>query len=138
MLLPKKAKFRRTFRGKIDTTRAGRGTALAFGEYGIKSLESGWLSSRQLEAARKAVTHYTKRGGKLWIRVFPSKPVTKKPPEVRMGGGKGPVDRYVASVRAGQIIFEMTGISKEIAKEALLRASQKIPLKTKTVFEEES
>ncbi len=114
---------------------AKRGSRLDFGELGLKALEPCWLSSRQIEAARKAIVHQTKRGGKLWIRVFPDKPVTKKPAEVRMGSGKGPVDHYVAVVRPGRIIFELAGVDEKVAIEALERAAQKLPIKTKIVKE---
>lgn len=132
MLIPKKTKYRRQFEGKLKGT-TGRGTKLAFGEYGLKALGPSWLSSRQIEAARRAITHHTKRGGKLWIRIFPDRPVTKKPSEVRMGGGKGPVDHYVAIVKPGRLLFELSGVEKEVAKEAFLRASAKLPMKTKFV-----
>ncbi len=134
MLLPKKAKYRKQFRGKMKGI-AKRGSRLDFGEFGLKALEPCWLSSRQIEAARKAIVHQTKRGGKLWIRVFPDKPVTKKPAEVRMGSGKGPVDHYVAVVRPGRIIFELAGVDEKVAIEALERAAQKLPIKTKIVKE---
>lgn len=134
MLLPKKAKYRKQFRGKMKGV-AKRGSRLDFGELGLKALEPCWLSSRQIEAARKAIVHQTKRGGKLWIRVFPDKPVTKKPAEVRMGSGKGPVDHYVAVVRPGRIIFELAGVDEKVAIEALERAAQKLPIKTKIVKE---
>lgn len=132
MLLPKKAKYRKQFRGKMKGA-AKRGSRLDFGEFGLKALESCWLSSRQIEAARKAIVHYTKRGGKIWIRVFPDKPVTQKPAEVRMGGGKGPVDHYVAVVKPGRIIFELAGVAEKMAVEALERAAAKLPIKTKIV-----
>lgn len=110
-----------------------RGTSLAFGSYGLKAEEACWVNSKQLEAARKAMTHYVARGGKIWIRVFPDKPITKKPPEVTMGGGKGDVAGYVFPVLPGRIIFEMDGIPREIAKEALRRAGAKLPIRTKFV-----
>lgn len=134
MLLPKKAKYRKQFRGRMKGV-ATRGSRLDFGEYGLKALESCWLSGKQIEAARKAITHHTKRGGKLWIRVFPDKPVTKKPPEVRMGGGKGPVDHYIAVVRSGRVIFELAGVAEKVALRALELAAQKLPIKTKVVVE---
>lgn len=114
---------------------AQRGTTLAFGNYGLKVLENCWLTARQIESARKTISHFTKRGGRIWIRVFPDKPVTKRPPEIRMGGGKGPVDHYAAVVRPGRIIFEMGGVTKEVAEEALRRASQKLPIKTRFLSE---
>jgi len=132
MLLPKKAKYRKQFRGRMKGV-ARRGTRLDFGDYGLKALESCWLSSKQIEAARKAITHHTRRGGKLWIRVFPDKPITKKPSEVRMGGGKGSVDHYVAVIKPGRIIFELAGVEEKIAIGALERAAQKLPIKTRIV-----
>lgn len=132
MLFPKKRKYRRDFRGTIKgVTR--RGTELSFGEHGLKILESGWITARQIEAARRAITHHTKRGGKLWIRIFPDKPVTAKAAGMRMGRGKGPVDHYVAVVRAGRILFELGGVEVGLAKGALERASRKLPLKTKII-----
>ncbi len=122
--------MRGTAKGK-----AQRGASLAFGNYGLKALAGCWLTARQIESARKTVSHFTKRGGRLWIRVFPDKPVTKRPPEVRMGGGKGPVDGYVAVVAPGKILFELGGLSRELAIQALLRASQKLPIKTRVVSE---
>ena len=137
MLLPKRTKFRKQFRGKETIKgKAWLGSHLAFGEYGLKVLSGGLLTSRQIEAARKAIIHYTKRSGKLWIRVFPDKPVSKKPGETRMGGGKSPVDHYAAVVKGGRIIFELSGVPKEQAKEALRRAGQKFPMKTKFVEED--
>ena len=132
MLLPKKAKYRKQFRGKIKGV-ATRGSRLNFGEFGLKALEPCWITSRQIEAARKAIVGRTKRGGKLWIRIFPDKPVTQKPAEVRMGKGKGPVDHYVAVVKPGRILFELAGVEEEVAVEALKRAAQKLPIKTKIV-----
>ena len=129
MLQPKKVKHRKWQKGSskgIET----RGTELAFGAYGIKSLETRWINARQIEAARRAMTHYIQRGGKVWIRIFPDKPVTKKPPEVTLGGGKGSVDHYVVSVKPGRILFEMDGISEEVAREALRLAAHKLPVKT--------
>lgn len=134
MLLPKKAKHRKQFRGKMKG-QAGRGSKLSFGEFGLKALDSAWLTSRQIEAARKAVSHHTKRGGKLWIRIFPDKPVTKKPAEVRMGSGKGAVDHYAAVVRPGRIIFELAGVSENIAVRALELAGHKLPIKTLVIRE---
>jgi len=134
MLLPKKTKFRKQFRGR-ETVRgkAWVGSNLSFGEFGLKALTGGLLTSRQIEAARKAIMHFTKRSGKLWIRVFPDKPISKKPGETRMGGGKSPVDHYAAVVKVGRMIFELSGVSEEQAKEALRRAGQKLPLRTKVV-----
>ena len=112
---------------------ATRGTTLAFGSFGLKSEESGWITARQIEAARRAMTHYTKRGGRIWIRIFPAKPVTKKPAETRMGSGKGDVEGYVAVVKRGQLIFEMGAVTVVIAKEALRLASHELPLDTRIV-----
>jgi large subunit ribosomal protein L16 len=110
-----------------------RGTELSFGSFGLKALEARWITARQIEAARRAMTRYIQRGGKIWIRIFPDKPVTKKPPEVTLGGGKGSVDHYVAPVRPGRILFEMDGVSGEAAEEAMRLASHKLPVKTKFV-----
>lgn len=129
MLAPKRAKFRKQFRGKAKGF-SGRGNTLAFGDFGLKAQGLGWVTSRQIEAARRAITHYTKRGGRVWIRIFPDKPITKKPAETRMGGGKGDVFEYVAVVRPGRILFEMGGVSREIAREALRLAEHKLPIKT--------
>lgn len=106
---------------------------MSFGGFGIQAMESARINSRQIEAARKAITHFTKRGGRIWIRIFPDKPITKRPPEVTMGGGKGSVDHYVFPVRPGRILFEMDGVSREIAREAMRRAGHKLPLKTRIV-----
>ena len=129
MLEPSKQKYRRTFRGRMKG-KAWRGSTLNFGEYGIKALDAGWVSARQIEAARRAMTHYTKRGGKIWIRVFPDKPITKKPAEVRMGSGKGNVDHFAAVVKPGTIIFEMAGVPEEMAREAMRRACHKLSVGT--------
>lgn len=112
---------------------ATSGTRISFGEYGLLSLGTGWVSSRQIEAARRAITHYTQRGGRLWIRIFPDKPITKKPAETRMGSGKGDVFEFVAPVRPGRMLFEMGGVTKDIAYSALRLASHKLPLKTRIV-----
>lgn len=135
MLQPKKLKYRKQFRGKMKGS-ASRGTTLAFGDYGLKSLGRGWLSAKQLEAARIAASHYTKREGKLWIRIFPDKPVTFKGLGAHMGGGKGEVDKYVAVITPGRVIFELAGVSKEVGKEAMMRAGTKLPFKTKFIFKE--
>lgn len=132
LLIPKRVKYRKAFRGTREGV-ASRGYTLAFGEYGLKALESAWISSRQIEAARRAMAHYTARGGRIWIRVFPDKPVTKHPQETRMGSGKGEVVGYVAVVKPGNIIFEIGAVSKEIAHEALRLASHKLPIKLKLV-----
>ncbi len=130
MLLPKKLKHRKQFRGKRDGD-ATRLVTIAFGRYGLKSMGRGWITSRQIESARRAISNYTQRGGRIWITIFPDKPITKKPPEVRMGGGKGDIESYVAPVKPGRIMFEMTGVTPEVAKEALRLASHKMPVKTK-------
>lgn len=136
MLVPKRVKHRKQFRGTMRGN-ANRGNFLAFGEYGLKALSASWLSSRQIEAARKAITHFTERGGRIWIRIFPDKPITKKPLDVRMGGGKGDVLEYVAVIKPGRIIFEMGGVAKEIARTALTRASHKLPFATRIIEKEE-
>lgn len=135
MLIPKRVKYRKVQRGKMKG-RAKGGTKLSFGEYGLQALESGWLTSRQLEAARVALTRYIKRGGKVWINAFPHKPVTKKPAETRMGGGKGIPENWVAVVKPGKILFEISGVSMDVAKEAIRLASSKLSIKTKFVYEE--
>jgi len=132
MLQPKKSKFKKQFRGKMRGL-AIRGSFLAFGQYGLKSEGRGWLTDRQIEAARKAISHFTKRAGKVWIRVFPDKPITKKPNGVRMGGGKGDIEGYVVTVIPGRIIFELAGVTEVIANQALKRAAAKLPFKTKFV-----
>ena len=136
MLQPKKRKYIKDFRGRRKGV-AIRGSSLAFGEFGIKSLGRGWLSSAQIEAARKAITHCFKKGGRVWIRVFPDKPVTARPAGKRMGGGKGDIDRYVAVIKPGRILFEVAGAPEEIVKDAFLKAMSKIPMKTKLVRKEE-
>ncbi len=130
MLSPKRVKWRKTQRGKMKGV-APRGTSLAFGEFGIQALESAWVTNRQLEAARIAMTRKIKRGGRVWIRVFPDKPFTKKPAETRMGSGKGNPEGWVAVVLAGRILFEMGGVDRALAVEALTVAAQKLPIKTK-------
>ncbi len=132
MLQPKRTKYRKTFKGKMKGN-AQRGNTLAYGSFGIKSLEEVWMTSRQIEAARIAATRYMKREGQLWIRIFPDKPVTKKPQEVRMGKGKGAPEYWAAVVRPGRMLFELDGVPAEIAKEALRLAAQKLPVKTKLV-----
>ena len=132
MLQPKKTKFRKMQKGKMKGN-SMRGNQIAFGSFGIKTLEEGWITGRQIEAARQAVTRYMKREGQLWIRIFPDKPVTKKPAEVRMGKGKGPVEYFVARVSPGRIMFEAEGVPLEVAKEALRLAAQKLPVTTKFV-----
>ena len=130
MLQQKRSKYRKEFRGKMGGV-AKRGTRLAFGDYGLKCLGRGWLSAKQIEAARVAVSHYTKRAGKLWIRVFPHKPVTTKGLGVGMGSGKGEIDRYVVTVRPGRVVLELAGVSREMAIQALTRAGNKLPFKTR-------
>ena len=132
LLQPKRSKYRKAFKGK-RTGIATRGNAISFGQFGLKAMESGWISSRQLEAARRAMTNYTQRGGRIWIRIFPYKPITKHPAEGRMGSGKGDVEGYVAVIKPGQLIFEMGAVTKEIATEALRLASHKLPMKLKFV-----
>ncbi|MCJ8211678.1 50S ribosomal protein L16 [Mucilaginibacter sp. RS28] len=132
MLQPKRTKFRKMQKGRMKGL-ATRGAELSFGSFGIKSLEPAWITSRQIEAARIAVTRYMKREGQVWIRIFPDKPVTKKPAEVRMGKGKGAPEYWVAVVRPGRIIFEAEGVPMEVAKEALRLAAQKLPVQTKFV-----
>ena len=132
MLLPKRVKYRKTMRG-TNRGLANRGSMVNFGDWGLKSMEAGYLSSRQIEAARKAITHRTKRTGKIWIRVFPDKPIPKKPNETRMGKGKSPTDHYAAVIKPGTILFEIAGVSEDLAKQALGRASDKLPMKTKIV-----
>lgn len=132
MLQPKKVKHRKWHKGRSRGFES-RGTELAFGAYGLKGLEACWITARQIEAARRAMTRYIERGGKVWIRIFPDKPITKKPPEVTLGGGKGSVDHYVAAVKPGRILFEMDGVSPEMAGEAMRLAAHKLPIKTKFV-----
>jgi len=132
MLQPKKSKYKKQFRGKMRGL-AIRGSFLAFGQYGLKSEGRAWLTDRQIEAARKAISHFTKRAGKVWIRVFPDKPITKKPTGVRMGGGKGDIEGYVVTIIPGRIIFELAGVTEVIANQALKRAAAKLPFKTKFV-----
>jgi len=136
MLLPKKTKYRTQMRG-VNRGLATRGYKISFGDYALKADERCMLTSRQIEAARKAIAHRTKRGGKLWIRVFPHKPISKKPNETRMGSGKSPVDHYSAVVRPGKVIFELAGIDEELARAALRRAADKLPCKTRFVRAED-
>ncbi len=136
MLMPKRVKHRKVHRGRM-TGRAKGGTEIAFGEYGLQALEPSWVTNRQIEAARIAMTRYMKRGGKVWIKIFPDKPVTQKPLEVRMGSGKGSPEHWVAVVKPGKIMFEIAGVSEEVAREALRLASHKLPVKTKFVKREE-
>jgi len=130
MLQPSRVKYRKQHRGRMKGT-AQAGNIIVFGEFGLQAQEPVWLTSRQIEAARRAIVHYVKRGGKLWIRVFPDKPVTKKPAETRMGSGKGPVDHWVAVVKPGRILFEIAGVNEEAAVEAMRLAAHKLPIATK-------
>ncbi len=132
MLMPKRVKYRRQHRGRMKG-KAQKGNTLAYGEYGLQALESTWLTANQIEAARRAMTRYIKRGGNIWIKVFPDKPVSKKPAEVRMGSGKGAPEYWVAVVKPGRMLFEMSGVSEEVAREAMRLAAQKLPIKTKFV-----
>jgi large subunit ribosomal protein L16 len=136
MLMPKRVKFRKMHRGRM-TGKAIRGSSIAFGSYGLQALEPHWLTSRQIEAARRAIVRYIRRGGKLWIRVFPDKPVTQRAAETRMGSGKGSVDHWVAVVKPGRVLFEMAGIREDQAREALRLASHKLPIKTQFVMRED-
>ena len=132
MLLPKRVKYRRVHRGRM-TGKATRGNKITYGEFGLVATEPAWITSNQIEAARIAMTRYTKRGGQVWIKIFPDKPVTKKPAETRMGSGKGSPEFWVAVVKPGRIMFEIAGVSEEVAREALRLASHKLPIKTKIV-----
>ena len=136
MLEPKRRTHRKDFRGRRRGVSL-RGSSLSFGEFGLKSLGRGWLSARQIEAGRKAITHSLKRGGRLWIRVFPDKPVTARPAGQRMGSGKGDIDRYVAVVTPGKIIYEVAGVSIELVRDAFAKASAKLPFKTKVIVKED-
>jgi large subunit ribosomal protein L16 len=134
MLVPKKVKHRKWQKGRSRKRQIDvRGSTIAFGAFGLKAEGSAWVTSRQIEAARKAMTRYVQRGGKIWIRIFPDKPITKRPPEVTMGGGKGAPDHYVFPVRPGRVLFEMDGIARDVAREALKRAGAKLSMKTKFV-----
>jgi large subunit ribosomal protein L16 len=135
MLSPKRTKFRKQHRGRRAGNSRG-GTSVHFGEYGLKSIERGWITSRQIEAARIAMTRHIKRGGKVWITIFPDKPVTKKPAETRMGKGKGSPEGWVAVVKPGRIMFEMSGVNEELAREAMALAGSKLPVKTKFIVRE--
>jgi large subunit ribosomal protein L16 len=136
MLMPKKVKFRKMQKGRMNG-KAYSGDAVAFGEFGLKALEPGWVSSNQIESARIAITRHAKRGCKVWIRVFPDKPITKKPAETRMGKGKGALEYWVAVVKPGRILYEMSGVTEELAKEAMRLASHKLPIATKFVRRDE-
>jgi len=137
MLAPKKVKFRKTMKGRM-TGKAYRGSDVSFGEFALKAIEPGWITSRQIEAARVAITRQAKKGCKVWIRIFPDKPITRKPAETRMGKGKGNPEFWVAVIKSGRILYEVSGISEEVAKEAFRLAGQKLPVATKFVKREES
>jgi large subunit ribosomal protein L16 len=135
MLQPKRVKYRKTHKGRRRGT-AQAGNAVTFGEFGLQAQERAWITARQIEAARRAIVHSVKRGGKVWIRIFPDKPVTSKPAETRMGSGKGAVDHWVAVVKPGRMLFEMSGVKEELAREAMRLASNKLPIKTRFVARE--
>ena len=135
MLMPKRVKHRKVHRGRMKGE-AHRGAEIAFGDYALQALEPAWIDSRQIEAARRAITHELRRGGKVWIRIFPSKPVTAKPAETRMGSGKGAPDHWVAVVKPGLILFEVAGVREEVAREAFNLAAHKLPIKTKFIQKE--
>ena len=135
MLMPNKVKHRKQMRGRMKGS-PEKGASVSFGSYGLQTLEPHWITARQIEAARIAITRHIRRGGKVWIRIFPDKPITKKPAETRMGKGKGAPEEWVAPVRPGRILFEIDGVSQELAKEAFRLASQKLPVKTRFVFRE--
>ena len=136
MLLPKRVKYRRVHRGRL-TGKAMRGNTITYGDFGLVATEPAWITSNQIEAARIAMTRYTKRGGQVWIKIFPDKPITEKPAETRMGSGKGSPEYWVAVVKPGPVMFEIAGVSEEVAREALRLASHKLPVKTKIVAREE-
>src|SRR6056297_3119479 len=136
MLMPKRVKHRKEHRGRMKGTAKG-GTEVTFGEFGLQALEPAWVTNRQIEAARIAMTRYIKRGGKVWIKIFPSKPVTQKPAETRMGSGKGSPEKWVAVVKPGRVLFELAGVSEEVAREAMRLAAHKLPIKTKFILREE-
>ena len=136
MLLPKRVKFRRQQRGRL-TGAASRGNTVSYGEFGLQALEPAWITSNQIEAARIAMTRYIKRGGKVWIKIFPDKPITAKPAETRMGSGKGSPEYWVAVVKPGRVMFEIGGVSEELAKEAMRLAANKLPIKCKFITKEE-
>ncbi len=136
MLMPKRVKWRRQHRPKM-TGNANKGNAISYGEFGLKSLDASWITSRQIEAARIAMTRYTKRGGKVWIKIFPHKPITAKPAETRMGSGKGSPEYWVAVIKPGRVLFEMSGVTEEVAREAFRLAMHKLPVRCKFVKKEE-
>ena len=137
MLMPKRVKYRRVQRGRM-TGKALRGNKVTYGEFGLQAQEPAWITSNQIEAARVAMTRYTKRGGQVWIKIFPDKPITEKPAETRMGSGKGSPEYWVAVVKPGRVMFEIAGVSEEVAREALRLASHKLPIKTKIVKKEDT
>ena len=137
MLLPKRVKYRRVHRGRLKG-KATRGNTVTYGDFGLQALEPAWITSNQIEAARVAMTRYTKRGGKVWIKIFPETPLTEKPAETRMGSGTGSPEYWVAVVKPGRVMFEIAGVSEEVAREALRLASHKLPIKTKIVAKEET
>jgi large subunit ribosomal protein L16 len=132
MLMPKKVKHRRVMKGRMRG-KATRGERLSFGDFGLKAIDAGWITDRQIEAARIAMTRHVKRGGKIWIRLFPDKPITRKPAETRMGSGKGAPDHWVAVVKPGRVLYEIVGVDERLAREAMQLAAQKLPIKTKFV-----
>ena len=136
MLMPKRTRYRKPHRGEVDHQTATRGTTVAFGEFGLQALDAAWVDNRQIEAARRAITHHVKRGGKVWIRIFPDKSITAKPAETRMGSGKGAPERWVAVVRPGRVMFELAGVRRDVAHEALRLAGHKLPVRTKIVERE--
>ena len=137
MLLPKRVKYRRVHRGRMKG-KASRGNTVTYGDWGLQATEPSWITSNQIEAARIAMTRYTKRGGKVWIKIFPDKPVTEKPAETRMGSGKGSPEYWVAVVKPGRVLFEIAGVPEDVAREALRLASHKLPLKTKILAREDN
>ena len=136
MLLPKRVKFRRQHRGRMKGS-ANKGNTVSYGQYGLQALECGWITSRQIEAARIAMTRYIKRGGQVWIKIFPHKPVTEKPAETRMGSGKGSPEYWVAVVKPGRVMFEIAGVTEDLAKEAMRLAQHKLPIKTRFISRED-
>jgi large subunit ribosomal protein L16 len=136
MLMPKRVKHRKQFRGRMKG-KAYRGSKVSFGEFGLQSLDPAWITNRQIEAARIAITRHVKRGGKIWIRIFPDKPITKKPQETRMGKGKGNPEGWVASIRPGRVMFEMEGVTEAVAREAMRLGAAKLPVKTRFLVREE-
>ena len=136
MLLPKRVKYRRVHRGRL-TGKAMRGNTVTYGDFGLQALEPAWITSNQIEAARIAMTRYIKRGGKVWIKIFPDKPITEKPAETRMGSGKGSPEYWVAVVKPGRVMFEMDGVAEDVAREAMRLASHKLPIKTKFMVKNE-